>query len=273
MDADQIRQIVADAIAADRNARANPLGGGAVAAVGVKLPEFWVKEPTMWFQQAEAVFRRSNITVSFTKYNHVLMKLPEEVIITVKNLVASIAPTDTDAYERLKDSLTAAYSKSRWQQVFELIRHPDLGDRRPSRMMSEMLALLPVGSNGDDTYFLGNFLIRLPASLRDHLVAADCKTAADMAAQADKLWDARAGDAAVTAVTAAAVSAVSGRSSSPRDSRHRSPDRRRSDSNKRQPRRATPGPQDSRRNALCFYHGKFGKKAHRCEAPCAWTEN
>ena len=60
MDADAIRQLVANAIAADRIRRAEPLGGGQVAAVGVKLPEFWTSDPDMWFAQADPVFRQHN---------------------------------------------------------------------------------------------------------------------------------------------------------------------------------------------------------------------
>ncbi len=33
-----------------------------VAHVAVKLPDFWIKDPKMWFSQAEAQFRRSRIT-------------------------------------------------------------------------------------------------------------------------------------------------------------------------------------------------------------------
>ena len=25
--------------------------------------------------------------------------------------------------------------------------------------------------------------------------------------------------------------------------------------------------------SLCYYHSNFGKKAHKCEAPCTWAEN
>jgi hypothetical protein len=53
----------------------------AVSAVAVKLPEFLTSDPIMWSRQAEACFRRSNITTSSTMYDHVLMKLPEAVVI------------------------------------------------------------------------------------------------------------------------------------------------------------------------------------------------
>ncbi len=38
-----------------------------VNAVAVKLPEFWPADPQTWFHQAEAAFRRSNVTVTLHK--------------------------------------------------------------------------------------------------------------------------------------------------------------------------------------------------------------
>jgi hypothetical protein len=74
--------------------------------------------------------------------------------------------------------------------------------------MNEMLALLPTGSNKDDSLFLGLFLRKLPTTMRDHLAAADHQTAPSMAKHADVLWDARCSEAAVAAVDAAEVDAV-----------------------------------------------------------------
>jgi hypothetical protein len=45
-----------------------------VNAVAVKLPDFWPADPTTWFHQAEAAFRRSNVTVSYTKYDLVFLQ-------------------------------------------------------------------------------------------------------------------------------------------------------------------------------------------------------
>jgi hypothetical protein len=165
----------------------------AVSAVAAKLPEFWTSDLVMWFRQAEACFHRSNISTSSTMFDHVLMKLPEAVVVSVRSLINEIQPGDHNSYERLKERLTSSYAKTRWQQAFALIKHPDLGDRRPSALMDEMLALLPTGARSDDTIFLALFLLRLPTSMRDHLAAADHKTAADMAHHAHTIWDARAG--------------------------------------------------------------------------------
>ena len=59
----------------------------------VKLPDFWSANPRIWFKQAEATFRRANCTDSFTKYDHVLMKLPQDVLDTVVDIINDVEET------------------------------------------------------------------------------------------------------------------------------------------------------------------------------------
>jgi hypothetical protein len=77
--------------------------------------------------------------------------------------------------------LTESCAKTDWQQVFALIDIPALGDRRPSHLMNEMLALLPTGSNKDESLFPGLFLHKLHTLMRDPLAATDYQTATAMA--------------------------------------------------------------------------------------------
>ena len=136
------------------------------------------------------------------------MKLPCDVVVTVRDLVNIMAPDTPDAYEQLKARLTDSYAKTRWTQVFALLDLPTLGDRGPTHLLNEMLGLMPDDSNKDSTLFLGLFLRRLPTSMRDHLAAANHRTAAAMAKHADMLWDARSGETSVTALDASDVAAV-----------------------------------------------------------------
>ena len=100
-DIDQrITTAVAAALAA-RGPPANPVQAAAVNNVAVKLPEFWVADPDMWFMQAEAAFRTARINQSRTKFDHVLM------------------------HERLCTKLLAIYGKTRWQRAFALLDHPE----------------------------------------------------------------------------------------------------------------------------------------------------
>jgi hypothetical protein len=158
-----IQQAVAAALAGMPQPVALPLTIN-VNAVAVKLPEFWPADLQTWFHQAEAAFRRSNVTVSYTKYDHVLMKLPTDVVMSIRDLVNTMQPNTLDAYEQLKARLTESYGKTKWQ-VNTLLDMPPLGDRRPSHLMNEMLALLPTGENKDSAIFLGIYLRKLPSTM------------------------------------------------------------------------------------------------------------
>jgi len=251
-----------------------------VAHVAVKLPEFWVKDPKMWFAQAEAQFRRARVTAETTMYDYILMKLPQDVVMSVRALVSAIEADPVkqeQSYTLMKEALLGSYGMTKWQMAYALLDHPDLGDRRPSAMMAEMLSLR-FETTAPDSLFLALFLRRLPPSIRDHLSAANHTTATEMSAHADILWDAR-NTSSVSTVTES-LAAVSVRSASPArraqspDRRARSPDRRRG-GGRPPPRRPTPGRTDGKK--LCWLHRKFGSDAVYCrgttKTPCDWAEN
>jgi hypothetical protein len=236
----------------------------------------------MWFAQAEAQFRRARVTAETTMYDYVLMKLPQDVVMSVRALVSAIEADPVkqeQSYTLMKEALLGSYGMTKWQMAYSLLDHPDLGDRRPSAMMAEMLSLR-YETTAPDSLFLALFLRRLPASIRDHLAAANHTTATEMATHADILWDAR-NTTAVSAVTDS-LAAVSVRSASPRYSR--SPDRRarspvnRGGGGRQPPRPPTPGRQDgkssSNKNKWCFNHKKYGDKAYTCcWDKCKFAEN
>jgi hypothetical protein len=266
----QITAAVTAALAAQAAAAAP------VAHVAVKLPDFWVKDPKMWFSQAEAQFRRARITAETTMYDYVLMKLPQDVVMSVRSLVSAIKadPVKQEAsYTLMKEALLGSYGMTKWQMAYSLLDHPDLCDRRPSAMMAEMLSLR-FETTAPDSLFLALFLRRLPASIRDHLATANHTTATEMATHADILWDAR-NTASVSAVSDS-LSAVSVRSASPNrrakspDGHSRSPDRRRG-GGRQPPRRPTPGRPDGKR--VCWIHKKYGVDATSCRGNCDWAEN
>lgn len=218
--------------------------------VSVKLPEFWVANPNLWFKQAEAAFRRARITSSSTKYDYVLMKLPPDVMDAVADIINQVEDDTADPYEQLKTRLSNDFGMSKWQQVARLVEHPGLGDSRPSALMAQLLALLPPGEKAG-TLFQYHFLRHLPADMRSILVAAKIEDARTLATQADLLWDARGSDSKLHAISARQASPTARRRSPSRDHHRRS---------------STPG-------RLCFYHGRFGDEARRCQKPCSWAGN
>lgn len=226
-----------------------------VHAVAVKLPEFWTYDPGMWFFQAEAIFRRSNVTRSHTKFDHVVIKLPETVLLGVRDILMSVTAETEDPYSIIKTRLMERFGHSKWHRLNQLLDYPDLAPgAKPSALMDGMLALLPEGEKPTDL-FLAGFLRRLPIHLREQLGAVKFETPRAMAVQADLLWDARGGAAATAATDA--VNAVS-----------RSPQRNRSPSVPGRSRRQTPASR-----SLCYYHQRFGDQATRCKNPCSFQGN
>jgi hypothetical protein len=196
------------------------------------------------------------------------MRLPSNVSVALRaTITAAVDEAVENPYERLRTKILATYGKTRWQRAFALLDHPDLGDRRPSALMSDMVALLPADAQPDTlflTLFLALFLRRLPPSLRDHLAAADLDTADDMAELADKLWDARNSQP----VSAVADDIAAVRPFSPSRS-GRSPDRRQQQQ-QHQRRQGTPHRGRRRDNSWCRNHRRLGDKTNNCIAPCSY---
>ncbi len=100
-------------------------------------------------------------------YNHVLMKLPEDVIMSVGSLISDIE-ADPVKQETSYQLIKNAFGKTKWQMAYALLDLPDLGDHRPSAMMVEMLSFR-FETSAPDLLFFALFLHRLPPSIRDHL--------------------------------------------------------------------------------------------------------
>jgi hypothetical protein len=226
-----------------------------VSSGPVHVPEFWIDELELWFARVEASFRSANVTSPSTKFDYVLMKLPMEVLKSVRSVIQTAPADGEDIYERLKSRLLSSHGRSKWKLANQLLDHPALGDNRPSALMDSMLAILPPGEQAG-VVFLAMFLRRLPTDLRDHLAGKDFASPQQMAEHADTLWDARAG-------ASGSVSHVArSRESLPTRGRRRSPGRSPRGSQQ------TPGP-----GGLCFYPHRFKARAHKCVPPCSWAEN
>jgi hypothetical protein len=231
-----------------------------VAVVGVKLSTFWVAEPELWFAQAKAAFCRAGVTVSTTKYDHVLMKLPENILVSVRDIVRAVTDESVDPYGQIRTRLLASFGHTKWQLANLLLDSPPIGDRRPSAMMDAMLALLLPGEQAS-TLFQVLFMRRLPADMRQQLASREFPLLTEMASHADILWDARGSSFAAAAVDLAAVlprsGSPSGRARSPNRNVDRPPGRRAD----------TP-----RRPAVCFNHQRYGDACTNCHKPCKYKQ-
>jgi len=230
-----------------------------VNAVAMKLPLFWVDNLLRWLQQAEAQFRIKAITRSSTKFDHVLARIPSEATVSIGDVIdkatAAVNPSETP-YEDLKARLLKAYMPGPYKMLDTLLDHPALGDRAPSKMMDEMLAILPPGIK-PCLLFNALFLRRLPATLRQVLATQKHEDPHALAEAADHLFDSGVHS---TAAAAALLPHNSEVCAVPAARPSRSPTRGSGG------RSATPG-------GLCWFHAKWADKANQCKPPCSWPGN
>jgi hypothetical protein len=228
------------------------------------LPDFYADSPQSWFDCLDSTFATANITQSITKFHWVLAKLPFSLIATVRPL--SRNPTAvSDPYKELQELLLGSYGLSAEQMTNKWLDYPMYGDTRPSVLWDALIALLPETVKDAQTAL---FLRKLPRHISNLINHEPSRQQSNC----NELWMAQTPEEAPAA--AAAVSSPQ----SPFRSARRSPSpfRRKTPGVDKSGRRRSPTPgaaKGGRSDSLCFYHSRFGNKAHKCEKGCSYQEN
>jgi hypothetical protein len=218
------------------------------AAVSLKLPTFWTAQPRAWFIQVEAQFKLRGITQDSTQYAYVVAALDQHTAERLLDLLEN--PPATNLYMSLKNRLLASFSLSTRQRASRLLNMRGLGDRRPSELMDEMLALL--GDHRPCLLFEELFRQQLPADVRMALEPIDFSDPRAAAQFADALWENRL-QPSVVPVQLSEDTAVAAAS--------------RGDTMHSRPRT----PWSSTTPDVCYYHRRFGRNARRCSPPCNFS--
>jgi hypothetical protein len=246
----------------------------AAAAAVVRLPEFHGNEPQAWFDCLDSTFATANITQSITKFHWAMSKLPFSLIATVRPL--SRNPTAVgDPYKELKELLLRSYSLSDEQMTNKWLDYPMCGDTRPSVLWDNLTALQPTTMKDAQTAL---FLRKLPRHISNLINTRAFNTNEEMIQRCKELWMSQTPEEAASAAAAAAAAAAVPSQQSPFRSSRRSPSpyRRKTPSGDNSGRRRSPTPgaaKGGRNDGLCFYHSRFGNKAHKCEKGCSYQEN
>ena len=162
-----------------------------VDAVQVKLPTFWMADPTLWFHQCEAVFRTRTpkITLDSTKFDHVMSHLPDEVLSSIRHIIR-LPHTTPGRYNLLKTTLEVAYGKSPSARTKELLEFvsikEDLIDPKPS---VAMLYIRDLAGTNYDAVERAMFLIRMPAPVRTALANSRTVDNDQFAAEANGIME------------------------------------------------------------------------------------
>ena len=113
-----------------------------VNAISHTFPPFWPEDVEGFFTAFEAACANEKITQDGSKYSKLVSALTQEA----RSRMVGHLPepgTNPDDYQRLKDRLKAAYTKSEMERCAELLSISSLGDRSPEHLLSYMQGLLP----------------------------------------------------------------------------------------------------------------------------------
>ena len=215
-----------------------------VFATSVKVPQFYKENARFWFDGLESQFRLKKVSDDTTKFDHVMSALPEEVAMQVMPAIRS------KRYEELKEALLNVYGLTEQQRALKLLSLPGLGDKKPSKLAAEIIALVPEGL--DPGYLERQiFLNQLPTAVQQlmmtHKEVKDLYQLGRLADDYVMTMHSRELASAVAACNVADVSACA----------------------------AATGPRFSGYAGggwLCWRHARFGLRATNCEdmAKCQW---
>jgi hypothetical protein len=207
-------------------------------AVSIKLPEFYIQNPELWFGLAEAQFHKAAITTEDTKYHHIVAALDEATALRVQDII--VAKPEVNPYTTLRERLCSVFELSLSERFARIFNFEPLGDRKPSLLFEGIRHLIPQGSDQNHLFLKFLFLKQIPEAIRVQLVNDPIETdrnMADFQAKADRIWQAMA----THQVESEDIAASSARQ-----------------------RNGQP------QSTLCWYHRRWGKDAQKCNKPCTW---
>ena len=211
-------------------------------AVALKLPPFWPEDPETWIEQVEAQFHIRNITADNTKFYYVVAALDPPTARRLRDTIKS-AP-EGSRYTTLRTRITDTFALTESERANQILNMRGLGDRKPSEIMDEMLAL----ADGHAPCFLFKqlFINLLPEALQVQLATVDFSNPRKVSLEADKLWGAK-----VAAEATSTINKV----------------------NVKEKRKASVPVNTNSNSGLCFYHAKFGINPRKCRGPCNFSGN
>lgn len=241
--------------------------------VAFRAPPFWRTHPELWFNQVESQFVLSGIKNPVTKYHCLVANLDCEELALVQDI---LDPKAEDGYTKLKTRLLSQYTDDQNQKLKILMQGIQLGDKRPSRLLCEMRNL-SAGKFPDDV-LQAMWLQNLPVNIQQILsISSDSLT--KLAEMADAIANVSGFQSQIGEVST--NSKLSETFQTKFDQLEARISRLETKINKffsttnyrktktSESKLSTP----DKNNQMCFYHTKYGNKAHKCISPCSFTKN
>jgi hypothetical protein len=221
-----------------------------VARVSIKPPEFYRRNPTVWFKQIESQFALANLTRSQTKFHHVMGALPEDV--------ACYLPDDITTYETLKEQVLQTYQKTRQELLEEALGTITLDGQKPSVCLARIKRkLADCGLTPDEEVVRHRLLQAMPHQIRLTLSAHTNLGLSEFAKVADTIYGYQQDNFTVAAIGQPSTSKYQA-------ARNFHQEEGNSNYGSIQPFSAGQKPK------LCRFHVYYADKAKRCKPWCKW---
>ena len=140
---------------------ATPAANKPIASL--RLPPFSTEETELSLSQVKCAFGVAGVQDDFSRYQVLVVNLPTEVAIQMRDIINSPNPT----YVTLTSALKERLAQSRASRLEALLRHQQLGDQRPSDLRRIQGELSMAGVAPADNGLLRTlYKQRLPQSAR-----------------------------------------------------------------------------------------------------------
>jgi hypothetical protein len=245
--------------------------------VNVKIPEFIIQDPRLWFAQLEIYFRCRRTKGQDNMFDIVATNIPPAVVCEVSELIYN--PPKDNPYDAIKSMIIKRLASSEDQNLRKLLAGIELGDRTPSQLLRHMSSMTSEATN-NETLIRELWLQALPRHLCTPLSVVDKDTPltklAELADQVHESCNSRVISQVqstppdllqeLTAIRdqyqklSLQVATLTRSRSNVRNNvkgRQRSPSLR-SKSNEH--------------DGLCWYHRRYGVNARRCTIPCSFHQ-
>ncbi|XP_033231556.1 uncharacterized protein LOC117182577 [Belonocnema kinseyi] len=259
-----------------------------------KVPKFYKQDPACWFLIVEAALARARITSEKSKAQELIAQLDPDIVAHVKDII-NLQPDNL--YSQIKDRLISTYSISNEAKLRQLLKGEVVNEGKPSLLLNRLRSLNDNACSDDVLKSI--FLEQLPSSIRAILAMSQVADLSALATLADKVCEASSPTTfqtfAVAPHSATTSNVVNPSSASVSQSatdpivaivaqqtklleelsnRIAQLERQRGRPTVRSNSRGNFGPRNrsksNNRGGPCFYHDRYRKKAHKCQAPCSW---
>ena len=150
-----------------------------------------MEETELWLSQVECALGVAGVTDDFTRYQVLVVNLPTEVAIQVRDVINSRSPS----YTALTSALRERLAQSKASRLEALLRHQQLGDQRPSELLRRMQGELAMAgvTPAEDGLLRTLYKQRLPQPARAALsLLPEDTPLANLASAADRFLEASA---------------------------------------------------------------------------------